>query len=71
MAAIRRHFDLIFDVVFLVAVWVIAVVRDFDGFVLTMAILWTARVVLFDRKGYRLVTRGWSWEPSRNPDHYR
>jgi len=28
-------------------------------------------VILFERRGYRLLTRGWSWSPSKDPDRYR
>jgi hypothetical protein len=57
--------------VFLVVLWVVAAIQDFDGFVVALSSLWTVRVLVFERKGYRLVTRGRSWSPSKNPDDYR
>lgn len=55
----------------LVVLWGFAVARDFDGFILLVAVVVTVRFVVFDRHGYRLVTRGRSWEPSKDPDDYR
>jgi hypothetical protein len=69
VTTIKRHFDL--SVALLVGFWVVAVIRDFREFDVTIAVLLTVRVVIFERKAYRLVTRGWKWEPSRNPDDYR
>jgi hypothetical protein len=60
-----------FDVVFLIALWTIAALSHWDGFAIFIAAGWTLRVILFERRGYRLLTRGWSWSPSKDPDRYR
>jgi hypothetical protein len=60
-----------FDVVFLIALWTIAAFSHWDGFAIFIAAGWTLRVILFERRGYRLLTRGWSWSPSKDPDRYR
>jgi hypothetical protein len=67
----QRHRDDVIDVVVLVAMWGLAVARDFDAFVIFIASLWSLRIGLFERRGYRLLTRGNAWWPSKNPDDYR
>jgi hypothetical protein len=61
----------VWDAGFLVVFWGIAAATGFDSVVVFVAVLWTLRILIFERKGYRLVTRGRSWSPSKDPDDYR
>jgi len=64
-----RRRDLV-DITFLVAFWGIAGARGFDAFGVIIAGAWTLRVIVFERKGYRLVTRGKNRLPSKDPAEY-
>jgi hypothetical protein len=66
----RRNRTAAVDVVLLAALWVTGALHGFDTSLVVIAVVWTLRVILFDRRGYRLVTRGRSWWPSKNPDDY-
>jgi hypothetical protein len=59
------------DVVFLAAIWLIAAARGFNDWVVLLAVVWTIRVIVFDRRGYRLVLRGRRRPPSKDPARYR
>jgi hypothetical protein len=66
-----RRSAYVLDVTFLVVLWVIAAATGFNSVAVGLSVLWTLRVLVFDRKGYRLITRGRRWSPSKDPDDYR
>jgi hypothetical protein len=68
---VRRRAREALDIAFVVALWVIAAVRSFDAVTVGISVLWTLRVVVFERSGYRLITRGRTWWPSKDPDDDR
>lgn len=67
----KRSGAVLFDVAYLTLFWAVAILREFDTFFVVLAALWTVRVVVCERHGYRLVTRGRTWAPSKSPDDYR
>ena len=71
MALRHRPWRDAISVVLIVLVWILAAIRGFDGLAAFLAVAWTMSVFLYDWRAHRVLTRRWSWSPSKNPDDYR